>query len=143
MIYEKGLGIAAPQIGVSKQICILQIPEYNERYGKLTAFPLSIIINPVITVLDEATQGFWEGCLSIPGIRGYVLRPKKIKIVFLNERGESIEVIAEGLAAVVFQHEIDHLYGNLYIDKVVNKKIAFIEEFQQFGIESSEKVLDD
>jgi peptide deformylase len=72
-----------------------------------------------------------------------VLRPKKIKIAFLNERGESIEVIAEGLAAVVFQHEIDHLYGNLYIDKVVNKKIAFIEEFQQFGIESSEKVLDD
>jgi peptide deformylase len=56
-----------------------------------------------------------------------VLRPKKVQINFINEKGEDLEVIAEGMAAVIFQHEIDHLFGNLFIDKVVNKKIAFIE----------------
>ena len=81
---KNGLGIAAPQIGVAKQLCLVEIPEFSPRYGKLVSFPFTIVINPKITILDEQTQGFWEGCLSVPGIRGYVRRPRKIKVHYYN-----------------------------------------------------------
>lgn len=101
---ENGLGIAAPQIGVSLQVCLIQIPDNNPRYGKLVPFPFTIVINPKITILDENTQGFWEGCLSVPGLRGYVRRPRKIRLQFYNELAESVTVEAEQMGAVVIQH---------------------------------------
>lgn len=123
----KGLGIAAPQVGISLKICIIEVPEFSPRYGKLTPFPQSIVINPVITPLTEETEGFWEGCLSVPGIRGFVKRPRKINVSYYNDLGENKEILIEGFGAVVFQHETDHLNGQLFIDKIFDNKISFIE----------------
>ena len=85
---EGGIGIAAPQINVSKQVCLIELPSNNERYGNLEASPLYIIINPKITILDQTHQGFWEGCLSVPGLRGFVERPRKIQVDYIDEFGE-------------------------------------------------------
>ncbi len=79
MKLEGGIGIAAPQINISKQICLIELPKDSKRYGPLPETPLFIIINPIITFLTDDKQGFYEGCLSVPGLRGYVERPKKFK----------------------------------------------------------------
>ena len=75
-----------------------------------------VIFNPILTFLDEEKQGFWEGCLSVPGLRGYVERPKKIKVNYLDEEASEKEIIVEDFLATVFQHELDHLNGKLFID---------------------------
>lgn len=114
---EGGIGIAAPQIDVSKKVTLIQIPDHS-RYGDMQGTPLLTIINPVITFLTKEEQGFWEGCLSVPGLRGYVERPKKVQINYINESGEEKEIIAEDFLATVFQHELDHLFGYLYVDRL-------------------------
>jgi peptide deformylase len=133
MDHYGGIGIAAPQIGISKQVCIIQLDEENERYNNNESYPFSVFINPVITVLDEEPQGFWEGCLSVPGLRGFVERPSKVQVDYLDENAEKVTIIAEGFFAVVLQHELDHLFGWLYIDRIHDtKKISYNEEFDQF-----------
>jgi peptide deformylase len=132
MEHHKGLGIAASQIGVTKQICLIQIPEFSERYGKLSPYPFSVVINPVITVLDENTQGFWEGCLSVPGLRGYVRRPRKIRVKYYNEEAKEICIDVDNMGAVTFQHEVDHLNGILFVDKTEPTKLVFIDQFEKF-----------
>ncbi|MBL7664787.1 MAG: peptide deformylase [Bacteriovoracaceae bacterium] len=133
MDHYGGIGIAAPQIGVSKQVCIIQLEEDNERYKIESQFPFSVFINPVIKVLDKKTQGFWEGCLSVPGMRGYVERPKKIQVDYLNEKGEEKSLVAEDFLAIVIQHELDHLFGKLYIDRIEDvSKLSFNEEFEEY-----------
>ena len=113
-----GIGLAAPQIGVSKQLAIIQLSDDSERYPEVEASEAFIIFNPKIIVLDDELQGFWEGCLSVPGIRGYVERPKKIQVDYLDERAQSKSIILEDFLAAVFQHELDHLIGMLYVDRV-------------------------
>jgi len=133
MKHESGLGIAAPQINVSKQVAIIELPESSPRYDDITASEKFIIINPEITYLTEELQGFFEGCLSVPGLRGFVERPKKIKVNFFNELGEERDVVLEGFLATVFQHELDHLFGILYVERIKDiKTLSFNEEFQQF-----------
>lgn len=141
---EGGIGIAAPQINVSKQVCLIELPQNSERYGTLSSSPLFTIINPVISYLTEDEQGFWEGCLSVPGLRGYVERPKKIKVQYLDENAQAQEIIAEDFLATVFQHELDHLFGKLYVDRIKDMtKLSYNEEFSQFmGVSPSES-LDD
>lgn len=117
MKVEGGIGIAAPQVNVSKKVTLIQIPDHS-RYGEMQGTPLLIIINPIITYLTEETQGFWEGCLSVPGLRGYVERPKKVKINYIDETGSEKEIIAEDFLATVFQHELDHLFGYIYVDRL-------------------------
>jgi len=114
-----GVGIAAPQIGVNKRIAIVTI---NEK--------LKVLINPVIVPITDKTQGFWEGCLSVPDMRGWVERPKLIIVYWLDEEGKSHHMETNSFLAAVFQHEIDHLDGKLYIDKVGdNKKLIHNEEY--------------
>ncbi len=133
MKHESGLGIAAPQINVSKQVAVIELPESSPRYDNISASEKFIIINPEITYLTSETQGFFEGCLSVPTLRGFVERPKKIKVNFFNELGEEKEVILEGFLATVFQHELDHLFGILYVERITDlKTLTFNEEFQQF-----------
>ncbi len=126
--YE-GIGLAAPQIHESIALAIVQDP--NE------AGP-TIVINPEMTVLDDSTQGFWEGCLSIPEIRGLVYRPRKIKVDFLDLNANPQSLILEGFPATVFQHELDHLFGVLFIDRIEYKPgespISFIEEYSRFHV---------
>lgn len=133
MKQEGGIGIAAPQIGVSQQVAIIELPATSERYPNLVGSPLFIIVNPVLTTLDDQPQGFWEGCLSVPGLRGYVERPRKIRVDYLDEQAQAQSLEVEGFLATVFQHELDHLFGKLYIDRIKDPtQLSFIEEFEQF-----------
>jgi peptide deformylase len=133
MKHYGGVGIAAPQIGVSKKIAILEVLDTNPRYKIEKVYPLTIFINPQITVLDPTSQGFWEGCLSVPGLRGYVERPRKIRIDFYDEKGLKQSLEAEGFVATVFQHELDHLWGKLYLDHIKDTKLlSYNEEFEEF-----------
>jgi peptide deformylase len=128
-----GIGLAAPQIGESIRLAIVEIPEDGSRYGELPGMPLTIFINPTITVLDGETHGFWEGCLSVPGLRGFVERPQQIRVdyVDLERNRQSLELT--GFLATVFQHEFDHLDGKLYIDRLADTRLlAFEEEFTRY-----------
>jgi peptide deformylase len=144
MKVEGGIGIAAPQIDVSLQITLIELPENSERYGELSGTPLMIIINPEISYLTDEHQGFWEGCLSVPGLRGFVERPKKIKVDYINELGEEKSLVIEDFLATVFQHELDHLFGKLYIDRITDTtKISYNEEFSQFVNAKADDTLDE
>ena len=128
-----GIGIAAPQIGVSKQLAIIKIPENSERYPESVASKEYIIINPKISYIDKTMQGFWEGCLSVPGLRGYVERPKKIQIDYLDNSASNCIIEVEDFLATVFQHELDHLFGCLYVDKVRDiTKLVYEDEMLNF-----------
>ena len=122
-----GIGLAAPQIGVSIQLAIIKIPSDSKRYPQAEKSKEYIIINPKITYLTQETQGFWEGCLSLPGLRGYVERPKKIKVDYLDQGARSSSIVLEGFLATVFQHELDHLFGNLYIDHIKDMSLLSYE----------------
>lgn len=136
-----GIGLAAPQIGESLQVAIIDYSEEDEqqkeRYPHLQeSLPFTVVINPRITVLSDETQSYWEGCLSVPDLRGLVERPKKIKVDYLDLKAQAQSVTVEGFTATVFQHEIDHLQGVLYIDRVKNEvgktALSFVEEFQKY-----------
>jgi peptide deformylase len=135
MKHYGGIGIAAPQIGVDYQVAIIELIGFN-RYGEDINFPMTVFVNPKITFLTEEKQGFWEGCLSVPGLRGFVERPKKIRVNYLDHKGQEREFIAEGFLATVIQHELDHLEGILYIDRIKDTRlISYQEEFDQFIME--------
>ncbi len=132
--HNQGIGIAAPQIGVNLQACIINLPENPARYPEETGNNQEyILINPQITVLDSALIGSWEGCLSVPNLRGFVQRPKKIKVDFFDRFKKKHSLVIDNFLSIVFQHEIDHLNGVLYIDKITDTKmLAFCEEYEQF-----------
>jgi peptide deformylase len=128
-----GIGLAAPQIGEPLRLAIVEIPESGSRYGELEGMPLTVFINPEITVLDPETAGFWEGCLSVPGLRGFVERPQQIRVDYLDIAGEAQSLELAGFLATVFQHEFDHLDGKLYIDRITDTRLlAFEEEFMRY-----------
>jgi len=142
MAAYNGIGIAAPQVGVNKQLALIHVPTESERYPEAPVTELYVIFNPKITVLDETTQGFWEGCLSVPGLIGYVERPRKVKIDYLDTTATMQSIVVEDFHATVFQHELDHLFGKLYIDRITDStKFSYTEEFNQFhnGEESMEE----
>lgn len=139
-----GIGLAAPQIYESISVAIVDYQEDHPRYADQTknsetvadSLPFTIIINPKITVLDETEQKFWEGCLSVPELRGLVSRPRKIRVEYLDVKAKPKSVTVEGFLATVFQHEIDHLLGVVYVDRVkmeIGKtNLAFNEEYSRF-----------
>ena len=108
-----GAGLAAPQIGVDLQVVIFGYSS-NVRYPDAPPVPRTVIINPVITALDEALEEGWEGCLSVPGLRGVVPRLARIRYQGFDPTGAPLEREAEGFHARVVQHECDHLIGRLY-----------------------------
>lgn len=108
-----GAGLAAPQIGVDLQVVIFGFTR-NERYPEAPAVPLTVLINPTIVALDAAEESGWEGCLSVPGLRGVVPRWTRIRYSGFDPLGQPIEREAEGFHARVVQHECDHLIGRLY-----------------------------
>ena len=108
-----GVGLAAPQIGVGLQVVIFGF-ERSVRYPDAETVPKTILINPLITPLDEATEDGWEGCLSVPGLRGLVPRFRAIRYQGYDENGQSIDRTVSGFHARVVQHECDHLQGMLY-----------------------------
>ena len=101
-----------------------------------------IIFNPKITVLDKEKQGFWEGCLSVPGLRGYVERPRKVKIDYLDENADERTIEVEDFLATVFQHELDHLIGMLYVDRMEDVSTLMYEDEMILQEVNEEEVLD-
>jgi peptide deformylase len=128
-----GIGLAAPQVGESVRLAIVEIPESGTRYGDIPGMPLTVFVNPAITVLDEESRGFWEGCLSVPGLRGFVERPQGIRVDYLDLAGREQSVELSGFLATVFQHEFDHLDGKLYVDRITDTRLlAFEDEFMRY-----------
>jgi peptide deformylase len=120
-----GAGLAAPQIGVDWQLVIFGTDRVNPRYPQAPVVPRTVLINPVITPLGSAEVEDWEGCLSVPGLRGVVPRHTRIRYQGFTPAGERIDRIAEGFHARVVQHECDHLDGTLYPMRV--------RDFSRFG----------
>jgi peptide deformylase len=119
-----GVGLAAPQIGVDLQLVIFGF-EHSERYPDAPPVPRTILLNPMITPLTPEREEGWEGCLSVPGMRGMVPRYTRIFYSGFDPSGAPIEREVEGFHARVVQHEVDHLLGRLYPSR--------IEDFSKFG----------
>jgi len=116
---EDGAGLAAPQIGVGLQVVIFGV-EKNVRYPEAEDVPYTVLINPVIKPLTKETEEDWEGCLSVPGMRGMVPRFSKIDYQGYDQYGNSINRNVDGFHARVVQHECDHLQGILYPMRITN-----------------------
>jgi len=128
MAATNGAGLAAPQIGVNKRVVVFGV-ESNPRYPDAEPVPMTVLINPWIEPTSIHKAGNWEGCLSVPGMRGYVSRYSDIRYFGYDVFGNQIGVEAHGFHALVVQHEIDHLDGILYPDRITNfTKFGFIEE---------------
>ena len=120
-----GAGLAAPQIGVDLQLVIFGTDTVNPRYPDAPPVPRTVLLNPVITPLSDAEEDGWEGCLSVPGLRGVVPRWSRIRYTGFDPYGDPIDRVADGFHARVVQHECDHLIGKLYPMRV--------RDFTQFG----------
>lgn len=134
MAAADGAGLAAPQIGVPQRVMIFGI-EANPRYPDAEAVPTTVLVNPEFETLDDTPTSGWEGCLSVPGMRGYVPRHTAVRYRGFDQFGNAVERVAEGFHAVVFQHEFDHLDGILYPDRIVDRTLfGFEEELAAAGI---------
>jgi peptide deformylase len=120
-----GAGLAAPQIGVDLQLVIFGSNDTNPRYPDRPAVPPTVLINPTITPLGDEEESDWEGCLSVPGMRGVVPRWTRIRYTGFDQYGDAIDRVVDGFHARVVQHECDHLWGKLYPMRM--------RDFTQFG----------
>ena len=125
MAAVNGAGLAAPQIGINLQLVIFGGTEVNPRYPDRPLIPITVLLNPVITPIDDAEEFDWEGCLSVPGLRGEVPRWARIRYTGFDEFGQTINRTVDGFHARVVQHECDHLIGKLYPMRV--------RDFTKFG----------
>ncbi len=127
-----GVGLAANQVHESKQITVLEVAD-NPRYPNKAKVPLSVLINPKITPLSEETEEDWEGCLSIPELRGKVPRFKAIQVQALDQNGRHLDFFAADFHARVIQHECDHLNGKVYLDRMPDfSTLTFLTEFARY-----------
>ena len=124
MAATNGAGIAAPQIGVSQQVVIFGI-DHNPRYPDAEAVPFTVLINPTLEFIGDELEDGWEGCLSVPGMRGIVPRYKQLRYRGFDEKGQVIDRTVNDFHARVVQHECDHLIGILYPMR--------IKDFRNFG----------
>ena len=130
-----GIGLAAPQIDVSYQVAVIEIENTTTRYGELEPVPFSVFVNPIISMANGEIAGYWEGCLSVPGLMGYVERPQHIRIDYLDESGTTRSMEYNGFIATVFQHEFDHLQGKLYVDRMKDPtRFSFEEEYYSYHL---------
>ena len=128
MAFKNGAGLAAPQIGVSQRVVIFGV-EANPRYPDAQPVPFTVLVNPKLVMLTREVEEDWEGCLSVPGMRGVVPRYTKLRYTGFDEDGNAIDRVAEGFHARVVQHECDHLDGILYPQRMTDlSKLGFNEE---------------
>jgi peptide deformylase len=122
----EGIGLAAPQVSRSQQIVVM---EYRGEGG----FPQTALINPVIVYYGPQQVENWEGCLSVDGLRGKVTRPSMIRVQTLDRHGTQLDFEASGLFAVCIQHELDHLMGKVFLDRMTDlSTLTQLDEFDQF-----------
>jgi len=122
-----GAGLAAPQIGVSRRVVIFGV-EANPRYPDAEPVPTTVLINPVIEVLTQQTEDGWEGCLSVPGMRGLVSRYTRLRYTGFDQHGKPLTREAQGFHARVVQHECDHLDGILYPMRLKDMRLFGYED---------------
>jgi peptide deformylase len=137
-----GIGLAAPQVNVPVRLAIIEIAGGPTRYGEIAAMPMTVFINPEIEVLDPATAGYWEGCLSVPGLRGFVERSQHVRVRALDLQGRHFELELKGFLATVFQHEFDHLDGKLYVDRLKDMRLLVFEDQLSEHLGASQPMLD-
>src|ERR1700687_293297 len=127
-----GVGLAAPQIHLPIQLAVLEVHDHP-RYPDMPSVPLTVLINPVVTILDDTKVEEWEGCLSIPDLRGQVPRFQRLRVTALGRDAKPLEIDASDFHARVIQHETDHLKGEVYLDRMPNlRSLSFLEEWQRF-----------
>lgn len=132
-----GVGLAAPQVHVSRQIAVIEVSE-NPRYSDAPVVPLTVLIDPVLTPLDEEMIEEWEGCLSIPDLRGLLPRHAAVHLKALGRQGEAIELVAKEFFARVLQHECDHLQGKVYIDRMRDfESLSHLQEWTRYWLPMS------
>jgi peptide deformylase len=132
-----GSGLAAPQVHVSEQVVIFKVASERTTGSPLdVAQEMMTIVNPVIEPIGDEMELGWEGCLSVPGLRGAVPRYRRIRYRGVSPEGDAIDRTVEGFHARVVQHECDHLDGILYLQRMTDHRlIAFLEEWQRYPIE--------
>ena len=128
-----GAGLAAPQVGVSLRIAVIEVRAGNPRYPYKPPVPLTVIVNPVIEPLDDDVEQINEGCLSVPNLRGEVPRHLNIRVRYMDREGQEHDEVRRGLTAGTFQHELDHLDGTLFVDRVTDPAtLSTWEQFERF-----------
>ena len=128
MAHLNGAGLAAPQIGVGSRVVVFGV-DHNPRYPDAEPVPFTVLVNPKIVILTREVEEDWEGCLSVPGMRGVVPRYTKLRYSGFDADGNPIERVAEGFHARVVQHECDHLDGILYPQRMTDlTRFGFNEE---------------
>jgi peptide deformylase len=126
-----GVGVAGPQVHVGLRVAVIEVPASDERARE--AVPLTVLVNPVVTPLGEEKEPGWEGCLSVPDLRGVVPRFRRVRLEALDRRGKPYTVEAAGFFARVIQHECDHLDGAVYLDRMDGlRSLSFLREFERF-----------
>ena len=143
-----GAGLAAPQVYESLQLCVIEVDK-NPRYPQFESIPLTVLINPIITPLvgegghlaREDSFQMYEGCLSVPGLRGQVTRPRKVRVEALDRAGKPLDFVWQSFRAVVVQHETDHLNGTLYVDRADPKTLTFLREYER-NVPLASRILD-
>jgi peptide deformylase len=129
-----GAGLAAPQVGVSLRIAVIEVRAGNPRYPYKPPIPLTVIVNPKLTARDDATFATNEGCLSMPNLRGDLERFENVGVRYLDRDGRPHEETRRGLIAGTFQHEVDHLDGILFVDRMVDmSSLSTWAEFERHG----------
>jgi peptide deformylase len=129
-----GVGLAAPQVHLPLQVAVLEV-EHHPRHPDVAPVPLTFLINPEVEILERDTVDDWEGCLSIPDLRGMVPRYRRLRVNTLGRHGEALDFVACDFHARVVQHENDHLNGEVYLDRMPNmRSLAYIAEWQRFAL---------
>ena len=128
-----GAGLAAPQVHESLQIVVFEVAQ-NPRYPDAPSIPLTVLINPEITPTTEEMEEDWEGCLSLPDLRGRVPRHTRVSVRALDRLGAALHFEAAGFHARVIQHECDHLFGIVYPDRMTSmQSLTFVREHERYG----------
>ena len=136
MVEYDGAGLAAPQVHVSQQIVVFEV-EGNPRYPDAESVPLTVLINPKITPTTQHVEEDWEGCLSVPDLRGKVPRYTQVRVEAYDRRGKRLNYIAKDFHARVAQHECDHLIGKVFLDRMRSmESLSFVHEFMRYTVGS-------
>jgi peptide deformylase len=131
-----GVGLAADQVHESRQIAVLEVAS-NPRYPDKPEVPLTVLVNPKITPLGEDMEEDWEGCLSVPDLRGRVPRYRRIRVEAWDRTGKPLDFVAEDFHARVIQHEFDHLNGKVYLDRMRDlSTLTFLTEYIRYWLKS-------
>jgi peptide deformylase len=138
-----GVGLAAPQVHISRQIAVLEC-DAHPRHPDMERIPLTVIINPVWTPVSDETNSDWEGCLSIPDFRGATPRYTAMRLEAYGRNGERVDLVAKDFFARVLQHETDHLHGRVYVDRMRDlTTLSHLQEWSRYWLARDEAEPDD